>query len=134
MLTLQISTRDSILSSSMCGTRRSIKCSKQVFCRLNIVLYADSIVETIYQITSIFIFREHPARDPESIDVVSWCFESSQQQRIASGLNTNFTICPSYSFHKSSYQKSCFFVVVFFLSLLILYSVGTQQGNLHPAW
>ena len=41
--------------------------------------------------------------------LVSWCFEPSQPQRITSGLNTNFTLSPSYSFHKSSYHKSCFF-------------------------
>ena len=33
---------------------------------------------------------------------VSWWFEPSQPQRITSGLNTNFTLSPSYSFHKSS--------------------------------
>ena len=41
-------------------------------------------------------------------------------------LNTNFTLSPSYSFHKSSHHKLCF------LSLYI-YSAGTQHGNLHPA-
>ena len=46
-----------------------------------------------------------------------------------SGLNTNlnFTLSPSYSFHKSSYHKSCFFFIAY------LHSVGTQYGNLHPA-
>ena len=43
-----------------------------------------------------------------------------------SGLNTNFTLSPSYSFHKSSYRKSWLF-------LAYLYSAGTQHGNLHPA-
>ena len=47
---------------------------------------------------------------------------------ITSGLNTNFTLSPSYSFHKSLHHKSCFF---FFLAYL--YSAGTQHGNLHPA-
>ena len=41
-------------------------------------------------------------------ELVSWCFEPSQPQRITSGLNTNFTLSPSLSFHKSSYHKSCF--------------------------
>ena len=45
--------------------------------------------------------------------LVSWCFEPSQPQRITSGLNTNFTLSPSHSFHKSSCHKSCFFVCVF---------------------
>ena len=54
-------------------------------------------------------------------ELVSWCFEPSQLQRITSGL--------SHSFHKSSFHKSCF-VVVF---LAYLYSAGTQHGNLHPA-
>ena len=39
-------------------------------------------------------------------ELVSWCFEPSQRQRITSGLNTNFTLSPSYSFHKSVYHKS----------------------------
>ena len=49
--------------------------------------------------------------------LVSWCFEPSQPQRITSGLNTNFTLSPSYSFHKSSYHKSC--LKKFFFSLII---------------
>ena len=42
--------------------------------------------------------------------LVSWCFEPSQPQRITSGRNTNFTLSPNNSSHKSSYHKSCFFV------------------------
>ena len=52
--------------------------------------------------------------------------QPSPLQRITSGLNTNFTLSPGHSFHKSSYHKSC----VFFLAYL--YSAGTQNGNLHP--
>ena len=40
--------------------------------------------------------------------LVSWCFMPSQPQRITSGLNTIFTLSPSYSFHESSYHKSRF--------------------------
>ena len=47
--------------------------------------------------------------------LVSWCFEPSQPQRITSGLNTNFTPSPNYSFHKSSYHKSCFLSLSIFL-------------------
>ena len=61
------------------------------------------------------------------VKLVSWCFEPSQPQRITSGLNTNFTLYPSHSFHKSWYHKSCFFFLVY------LNSMGTQRGNLHPA-
>ena len=39
------------------------------------------------------------------ISLVTRWFESSQPQTITSGPNTNFTLSPSYSFHKSSYQK-----------------------------
>ena len=53
--------------------------------------------------------------------LVSWCFEPSQPQRIASGLNTNFTLSPTYSFHKSSYHKSCF------LSLFIFCGHSTRK-------
>ena len=33
--------------------------------------------------------------------LVSRCFEPGQPQKITSGLNTNFSLSPSYSFHKS---------------------------------
>ena len=48
--------------------------------------------------------------------LVSWCFEPSQPQRITSGLNTNFTLSPSYPFHKSFYSSH---VVVVCLLLLL---------------
>ena len=54
--------------------------------------------------------------------LVSWCFEPSQPQRITSGLNTNFTLSPSHSFLKLSYHKTS---VVFF-SLFIFRE--------HSAW
>ena len=60
--------------------------------------------------------------------LVSWCFESSRPQRITSGMNKNFILSPSYSFHKSWYHKSC---LLFFLAYL--YSTGSQHRNLHPA-
>ena len=44
---------------------------------------------------------------PQVNELVSWCFEPSQPQRITSELNTNFTLSLSHSFHKSSYHKSC---------------------------
>ena len=40
--------------------------------------------------------------------LVSWCFEPSQPQRITSGPNTNMNLSPSYSFHKSLYHESLF--------------------------
>ena len=49
---------------------------------------------------------------------VSWCFEPSQPQ----GLNTNFTLSPSYSFHRWSYHKSCFFYPIF-----IFFGHSTQE-------
>ena len=45
----------------------------------------------------------------------------SQPQRITSGLNTNFTLSPGYSFHKSLYHKSCF------LSLFIFRGHSTRE-------
>ena len=33
--------------------------------------------------------------------LVIWCFKPSQPQRIISGLKINFSLSPSYSFHKS---------------------------------
>ena len=38
--------------------------------------------------------------DEKEKNLVSWCFESSQLQRITSGLKTNFSLCPSYSLNK----------------------------------
>ena len=54
----------------------------------------------------------------------SWCFEPSQQQRITSGLNTNFTLSPSHSFHKSSYHKPC---CCCFFSLFIFHGHSTRE-------
>ena len=48
------------------------------------------------------------------VSLVSWCFELSQPHRITSGLNTNFTVSPNYSSHKSSYHKSCFLSLFIF--------------------
>ena len=50
----------------------------------------------------------------QKYDVRERCFKPSQPQRITSGLKTNFTLSPSYSFHKSSYHKSCFFSLFIF--------------------
>ena len=44
--------------------------------------------------------------------LVCWCFETNQPQMIASGLKSNFSLSPTYSFHKSLYHKSFF---LFFL-------------------
>ena len=54
--------------------------------------------------------------------LVSWCFAPSQPQRTTSGLNTNFTLSPSQSFHKSSYHK-----VTFFFSLFIFRGHSTRE-------
>ena len=51
--------------------------------------------------------REREKEKERERELVSWCFGPSQPQRIISGLNTNFTLSSSYSFHKSSYYKSC---------------------------
>ena len=55
------------------------------------------------------------------------------QQRITSGLNTNFTLSPSSSFHKSSYHESRFFRPIYIPRAL---DTGTciRQGDLfYPA-
>ena len=52
--------------------------------------------------------RTHTHRERER-ERERWCFEPRQPQRFTSGLNTSFTLSQSYSFHKSSYHKSCFF-------------------------
>ena len=65
--------------------------------------------------------RYQPLRDATRTQLVSWCFKPSQPQRITSGLNTNFTLSPSYSFQKSSYHKSCF------LSLFIFRGHSTRE-------
>ena len=65
--------------------------------------------------------NKNSVREETRKKLVSWCFEPSQPQRIISVLNTNFTLSPSYSFHKSSYYRSCFCFVLF---LAYLYSHG----------
>ena len=53
----------------------------------------------------------------------------SQPQRITSGLNTNFTLSPRYSFQKSCYHRSCLLEPIYILWAL---NTGTciQQGDL----
>ena len=72
--------------------------------------------------------------------LVSWCFEPSQPQRITSGLNTNFTLSPSYSFHKSFYHKTCFEPVSIPRALNtgtrilqgdLFYSAGLHRNRVH---
>ena len=58
--------------------------------------------------------------------LVSWCFEPSQPQRITSGLNTNFVLSPKLFISQVRIPQEIFFLVC-------LYSAGTQHGNLHPA-
>ena len=41
--------------------------------------------------------------------LVSWCFEPSQPQRITSGLKTNFSLSPAYSSHESWYTPQISF-------------------------
>ena len=81
--------------------------------------------------------------------LVSWCFEPSQPQRITSGLNTNFNLSPSHSFHKSLDHKSFLLKpqLKFYPQFRnakpekndntcfgsYLYSASTHHGNLHPA-
>ena len=43
------------------------------------------------------------------IQLVSWCFEPCQPQRITSGLNTNFSLSPSSHFTSHHTTKSLFF-------------------------
>ena len=38
--------------------------------------------------------------DDDDDELVSWCFEPSQPQRITSGLKTNFSLSPSYSLNR----------------------------------
>ena len=65
-----------------------------------------------------------------TVKLVNWCSEPSQPPSITSGLNTNFTLSPSYSFRKSFYHKSyCGLFLLYFLAYF--YSVGTQH-NLYP--
>ena len=83
------------------------------------------------------------------ISLVSWCFKPSQSQGIISELKTNFSLPPSYSFHKSLYYKSLFLKPKLKLYPQFrnakpeakknndtcfgayLHSAGTQHGNLH---
>ena len=54
--------------------------------------------------------NRHKNRSKGVGKLVSWCFESSQPERITSGLKTNFNQppTPTYPFHKLLYHKSLF--------------------------
>ena len=86
-------------------------------CCLEPVSYAAVEEDCIYSGLVIEVFDDS---DKVVSQLVSWCFEPSQLQRMTSGLNTNFTLSPSH--HTTSH-----------VFLAYLYSVGTQHGNLHPA-
>ena len=81
--------------------------------------------------------------------LVSRCFEPNQPQRIISGLKTNFSLSPRYSFHKSFHHGSPFLkpqlrlypqlrkanpekTITHFIGAYV-YAAGTEHGNLHPA-
>ena len=61
-------------------------------------------------------------------ELVSWCFEPSQPQRITSGLNANFTLSQSHSLHVIIPQ-AMFFEPIYIHGAL---NMGTciQQGDL----
>ena len=59
--------------------------------------------------TTLFTLSTHKKKTKKGKAWVSWCFEPSQPQRITSGLITNFSLSPCYSFHKSLYHTSVFF-------------------------
>ena len=54
-------------------------------------------------------------------NLVGWCTEPSQPQRITPGLKTAFTLSPSYSFHRSLYHKPCFFFLAYLYSGRVTY-------------
>ena len=81
--------------------------------------------------------------------LVSRCFEPGQPQKITSGLNTNFSLSPSYSFHKSIITPQVIFAQTAAQILSTIserntrniitrfgadfFSASPQHGNLHPA-
>ena len=78
-------------------------------------------------------FQIHPSIRTASMKkkdkLVSWCFEPSQPQRITSGLNTNFTLSPSYSFHKSSYHR-LFLFLTYYVPRALNKVICIRQGDL----
>ena len=74
--------------------------------------------------------------------LVSWCLELCQPQTITSGLNTNSTLAPAYSFHKSSHPKSCFLSQFIFRGhstrepassrMDLFYSAGLHRNRCQP--
>ena len=57
-------------------------------------LSAPFITDTITYIYNLIIEKN---KFPKVSQLVSWCFEPSQPQRITSGLKTNLGLSPSYS-------------------------------------
>ena len=65
------------------------------------------------------------------ISLVTRWFESSQPQTITSGPNTNFTLSPSYPFHKSSDRKSfLFFCLPIYIPRALNTGTCIRQGHL----
>ena len=65
--------------------------------------------------------------DDKVSELVCWCFEPSQPQRITSGLNTNFSLSPAYSFHKSLYHKSSLFFSLSQTTAQILFTISERK-------
>ena len=98
---------------------RPVSLKRGCFCRARLLsLQAKSHVFHIFLCCREIVNVRRPLWN-----LVSWCFEPSQPQRITSGLNTLFALSPSYSFHESFYHKSCIWAY--------LYSTGTLHRNLH---
>ena len=94
-----------------------------------------SSVSTLSQHTTATLSNQGHAWPVKYLGVsylVPWCFEPSHPQRITSGLDTNFTLSPtspSYSFHKSSYHRSCFFFKPIYILRALNMGTCIRQGD-----
>ena len=78
--------------------------SGKATCRTNVIVFDGSSIGT--RIRRYLVIRLYFS--PRNHELVSLCFEPSQPQSNASGLNTKFTLSPCYLLRKSLSQKSLF--------------------------
>ena len=78
----------------------------------------------VYQLCMVSAWTLHGMWTLFGYQLVSWCFEPSQQQRIISGLKANFNLSPSHCAYESLNQTTIFF---FFTTTLLKYFTYIQR-------
>ena len=86
--------------TSKTGVLRVVVCSFGVICKMFLCQTRTSKCLALYWVPGSTLAQLHTPSSRPLLEALSWCFEPSQPQRITSGLETNFSLSPSYSLNK----------------------------------